>query len=90
MKYYRKEATAISLPEGESVPKGFVEITESEFAEINDAIAQINELIFELKKTDYKAIKHSEGLISDEDYESIKADRQSIRERIREIEATLK
>lgn len=40
-----------------------------------------------LYATDYKAIKHSEGLISDEDYQDIKDARQSIRDEINRIEA---
>ena len=51
---------------------------------------QILELKAQLAATDYKAIKHSEGLISDEDYEPIKAERQAIRERINELEAQMK
>lgn len=39
-----------------------------------------------LKATDYKAIKHSEGLISDEDYEEIKAQRESWRADINSYE----
>ena len=40
----------------------------------------------QLAKTDYKAIKYAEGLISDEDYAEIKAYRESLREQIRELE----
>ena len=43
----------------------------------------------ELTATDYKAIKHSEGLISEEDYAPIKAERQAIRDRINELEAAI-
>lgn len=39
-----------------------------------------------LYATDYKAIKHSEGLISDEDYQPIKEERQSIRAEINKVE----
>lgn len=39
-----------------------------------------------LVETDYQAIKHSEGWISDEDYEPIKAQRQAWRDRINELE----
>ena len=50
-------------------------------------------LIMDLKaalaKTDYKAIKHSEGLISDEDYAPIKAQRQALREEINALEQQL-
>lgn len=51
-------------------------------------VAEMNE-IADLKRqladTDYKAIKHSEGLISDEDYEAVKEQREAIRQRIREL-----
>ena len=43
----------------------------------------------ELADSDYKAIKHSEGLISEEDYAPIKAERQAIRDRINELEAAI-
>ena len=43
----------------------------------------------ELAKTDYQAIKHSEGWINEEDYAPIKAARQAIRDRINELEETL-
>lgn len=39
-----------------------------------------------LHASDYKAIKHSEGLISDEDYQPIKEERQSIRAEINKVE----
>lgn len=51
--------------------------------EIVDALAQ-------LSATDYQAIKHSEGLISEEDYAPIKAQRQALRDRINELEAKLR
>ena len=51
--------------------------------EIVDAVAQ-------LSATDYQAIKHSEGLISEEDYAPIKAQRQALRDRVNELEAKLR
>lgn len=51
---------------------------------------KINELKAQLAATDYKAIKHSEGLISDEEYEPTKQERQAIRERINALEAQMK
>ena len=44
----------------------------------------------QLSATDYQAIKHSEGLISEEDYAPIKAQRQALRDRINELEAKLR
>ena len=43
----------------------------------------------ELKKTDYKAIKHSEGWLTDEEYAETKAERQKIREEINRLEQEL-
>ena len=43
----------------------------------------------QLQQTDYKAIKYAEGLISEEEYAPIKAERQSIRDQINELEASL-
>ena len=51
--------------------------------DIVDALAQ-------LSATDYQAIKHSEGLISEEDYAPIRAQRQALRERINALEDRLR
>ena len=50
---------------------------------------KINELKGKLSATDYKAIKYAEGLISEEDYAPIKAERESYRVQIRENEAII-
>ena len=50
---------------------------------------QIDLLKKQLDDTDYKAIKYAEGLISEEEYAPIKAERQSIRDQINELEASL-
>lgn len=42
-----------------------------------------------LANTDYQAIKHSEGKISDADYEEMKDIRKGYRERINELEEEL-
>ena len=47
---------------------------------------KIERLKDELHASDYIAIKHSEGWISDEEYSYVKAQRQSIREEINNIE----
>ena len=47
---------------------------------------EVAELKQRLADTDYLAIKHSEGLISDSEYEAIKAERQRWRDRINELE----
>lgn len=40
----------------------------------------------QLKETDYKAIKYSEGWLTDEEYAETKAERQRIREEINRLE----
>ena len=50
---------------------------------------EISNLKNQLKASDYKAIKHSEGLISDDDYLTTKAERQAIRNRINDLQAQL-
>lgn len=52
-------------------------------------IDRIDILKQNLKDTDYQAIKHSEGLISEEDYAEMKAQRQSWRDEINELEKQL-
>ena len=52
---------------------------------IEEQIAQLKE---QLSATDYKAIKYAEGWISEEEYTPIKAERESIRKQIRELEQT--
>ena len=51
---------------------------------------KINELKRKLSATDYKAIKYAEGLISEEEYAPIKAERESYRVQIREAEEQIK
>lgn len=50
---------------------------------------EINALKQLLTNTDYQAIKHSEGEISDADYAETKAKRHNWRERINELEKEL-
>ena len=50
---------------------------------------QIEHLKFLLAQTDYKAIKYAEGLISEAEYEPIKAQRQAWREEINNLEKQL-
>lgn len=51
-----------------------------------DRLNYIERLKDELHASDYKAIKHSEGLISDKDYQPIKEERESIRAEINKVE----
>lgn len=50
---------------------------------------RISELKNALFETDYQAIKYAEGLISDEDYAPIKAQRQAWRDEINELEKSV-
>ena len=50
---------------------------------------EIQQLKKALSATDYKAIKYAEGQISEEEYASVKAERQGYRDRINELEALL-
>lgn len=53
-------------------------------------LRNIKSKIYNLKKllsdSDYKAIKYAEGLISEEDYQQTKSERQSYRNQINELE----
>lgn len=65
------------------------EVKEYEAMSHNPQI-EIEQCKAQLSATDYQAIKHSEGLISEEDYAPIKAQRQALRDRINELEAKLR
>lgn len=55
-----------------------------------DEMAKINKQIYDLKQkltqTDYKAIKYSEGWLTDEEYAEVKVQRQEWRKKINELE----
>lgn len=57
---------------------------------IQEIIGTIQLRIFELKQqlsnTDYQAIKYAEGMLTEEEYTSIKAQRQAWRDEINELE----
>lgn len=52
-------------------------------------LEEIREALEALRASDYKAIKYAEGLITAEEYEPIKAERQAIREQINALEKEL-
>ena len=58
-----------------------------------DEATKINKEIYELKQkltqTDYKAIKYSEGLLTDEEYAEVKTQRQEWRTEINKLEEKL-
>lgn len=49
----------------------------------------IDILKHQLSETDYKAIKYAEGLLTEEEYAPIKAERQQMRDEINRLEAEL-
>ena len=57
-----------------------------DYQELNFAIDECKQ---NLKRTDYQAIKHSEGLISEEEYKPIKEQREEWRRQINDYEALL-
>lgn len=56
---------------------------------VDEIMAEIRGYQLLLNQSDYKAIKHSEGLISEDEYAEIKAKREEWRVRINELEAEL-
>ena len=62
------------------------EIKADEATEINRQIRELKQKLFD---TDYKAIKYSEGWLTDEEYAEAKAQREEWRKRINELEASL-
>ena len=63
------------------------EVKADEATEIN---RQIRELKQKLSDTDYKAIKYSEGWLTDEEYAEVKAQREEWRAEINKLEERLK
>lgn len=57
--------------------------------ENNEIQGEINALKQLLSRTDYQAIKHSEGEISEEEYAPVREKRQQWRERINKFEKEL-
>ena len=55
----------------------------------NTKLNRIQELKDFLAATDYQAIKHSEGLLTEEEYAAIKAQRQAWRAEINQLEEEL-
>lgn len=62
------------------------EVKADETTEINRQIRELKKKLFD---TDYKAIKYSEGWLTDEEYAETKAQREEWRKRINELEASL-
>lgn len=62
------------------------EVKADETTEINRQIRELKKKLFD---TDYKAIKYSEGWLTDEEYAEVKAQREEWRKCINELEASL-
>lgn len=77
--------------EEELLSAGYHKVTQPTEEEIRlqDLSNEKDNLIQMLKDTDYKAIKHSEGWLSDNEYVGIKLERQKWRDRINQIEIEL-
>lgn len=56
---------------------------------MQDILGEINACEQILANSDYKALKYAEGQISEADYAEIKAFRQSMRDRINELQKEL-
>lgn len=92
MRYYYKKGNSylsVKSPRGE----GYTPITEEEFNSHNQRTAveadknfiEIQKLKAQLAKTDYKALKYAEGWYSEEEYAPVKAEREALREQIRQL-----
>lgn len=92
MRYYYKKGNSylsVKSPRGE----GYTPITEEEFNSHNQRKAieadknfiEIQKLKTQLAKTDYKALKYAEGWYSEEEYAAVKAEREALREQIRQL-----
>lgn len=54
--------------------------------QIQSEIAGLKQILAE---SDYKALKHADGVLSEEEYAPVKAERQALRDRINELEISL-
>lgn len=90
MKYYRKDNNVIELPDEETAPEGFTKISKAKYERICEILRTIPEKLFELKKTDFKALKYAEGYYTEEEYAPIKELRQSLRDEINALREELK
>lgn len=103
MRYYykHKENRGFLNTKSPLHDENYIEITEEEFKELTYVEPhvidktkaakrnEINKLKAQLQATDYQAIKYAEGWLTEEEYAPIKAERQSMRDRINELEGTL-
>lgn len=94
----------LKSPLSEEEAKNYVLITKEEWDELTyvppyvptaeelarqEKLNRISFLKSELARTDYQAIKYAEGWIEEEDYAEMKAQRQTWRDEINELEAEI-
>ncbi len=96
MNYFKSLTNNYITKSENEIINGMVQITESEYnqlKEINKQKLQIKSQIAELKRnlanTDYQAIKYAEGQLTEQEYASMKAQRQAWRDEINQLEQTL-
>ena len=82
---YTKCDTEIIKPEYEQIS----EVEYNNKTKKQRTIFRINQLKKLLADTDYQAIKYAEGMISENDYQPIKAQRQAWRDEINQLELSL-
>lgn len=58
-------------------------MNESELEQIQSEIAGYRQLLLQ---SDYKALKHADGALTDEEYEPVRAERQELRDKINALE----
>lgn len=80
---------AASMYDGVIVRDGDYAIFVEYKPECKAAVKEILDSKRALLETDYKAIKHADGVLTDEEYEPVKAQRQKLRERISELESLI-
>lgn len=85
---YKVDGDSITYSNDSSVYEETVQPTEEELEKIK-LQEQMTTLKQELSNTDYQAIKYAEGWFTDEEYSPIKAEREGLREKIRELEEQL-
>lgn len=96
-RYYYKCGNSYLNLQSPIIADGYEEITKETFnaatmpqkAIVNENLKLINYYKTELKKTDYHAIKYAEGWLTEEEYATIKAQRQEWRDKINEIETQI-
>lgn len=82
MKIVKKEVPVMGMVYRDATPEEIAEMEAN--GPTNDEL--IEQYKAELSATDYKAIKYAEGWLTEEEYAPIKAERERIRNEIRELE----